>query len=288
MTGGHGLTPAAQFGSLSGARLRLPCRGRRQRAEAHPVKPAGPQLLERLQVPLTAIPLVLGEAIPGELRIVGHHQPVAVHLGNHRGGGDRDGAPVAAHEGALREAATGPPVAVHQDLLWRRLQAFQRLAHRPHGSLEYVEAVYVPGFNPGHGQGQGPFGDLGTEPLSRRRCQDLGVVQAGEVCPGWQDHGGGHHRPGQAAAADFVDPGNAGDATAPQLPLGLLEPLPSGFIRHLTPPATTGPHGQPANAGPLVALQQSPQVGVAPSSLFHEGLGLGDGQLPQSGACECG
>jgi hypothetical protein len=92
-----------------------------------------------------------------------------------------------------------------------------------------VDAVDFRGIRVGHGPGDGVREYAFVEPLALGRRDGLGIRHAGNVSPGVEDHGGCHHRAGEAAATHFV---HARDVHEPDAPQRVLERAHRGNACH--------------------------------------------------------
>ncbi len=88
-----------------------------------------------------AVALVAGEAVAGVNAVEGDHDPVAHHLGDHRGGGDGEGTGVALDQGLLRHAERHRHVAVDQQEIGGNVQPADRPLHAAQGGLQDVDPV---------------------------------------------------------------------------------------------------------------------------------------------------
>ena len=91
----------------------------RDGCEASAVVNAGAEFKEGRVVKRRAIALVAGKAVAGEFIMQRHHDPVARHFGDDRGGGDGKRARIAGHNGLYAAGKFGRPVAVHQGVVRR-------------------------------------------------------------------------------------------------------------------------------------------------------------------------
>ncbi len=160
---------------------------------------------QRHQVFDRAVALVVGEAVLRIFGVIFDAPAVAVHLGQYRGRGDRLDQGIAPDYRLGQDVDMRQPVAVDQYLDRLQSQAFDRALHREHGGLENVEGVDLLGAGLAHGATQRLGADLVVELGALERCECLGIGQAADRAQIVEDHGGGHHRPHQRAAAGFVD-----------------------------------------------------------------------------------
>jgi hypothetical protein len=77
--------------------------------------------------------------------------------------------------------------------------------------------------------GERPGGDEDVQALARRRGQELGIGQTGDVPGGVEHHRPGHDGAGQAAAPHFVHPGDEAEAVSPVV---VLDRAPGTRFRH--------------------------------------------------------
>ena len=176
----------------------------------------GPIGRQRLQVLGHAVALVVGEAVLRIAPVELDHHPVALHLGDDRGAGDRVAEAVAAHQRDAGEAEAGEPHGVHHRAVGRRAETRQRLAHGEAGGFEDVDLVDDVGGHRGDGDGDRVRADRRGRALALRSGEALAVVHAGHQAAAVEDHRGGDHRAGERAAAHLVDPGDQAVAAARQ------------------------------------------------------------------------
>lgn len=174
--------------------------------------PARPQAEQRVPVSGGAVPGMLLEPIAREFRPQFHHQSVPRHLGNDRGGGDRQAALIATDDAAHRTRQRRRPGTVDERHLRRpakhAAQGFHRAAHRQQRGLQDVEPIDLVHARLAETDAGELGQDFGDAPAPRRR-NALGIVNrrcqlCRQACA-IQDHGGSHYRPGPRPAADLVD-----------------------------------------------------------------------------------
>ncbi|SOO27099.1 hypothetical protein XAP6164_1270004 [Xanthomonas phaseoli pv. phaseoli] len=179
------------------------------RRKTAPVLRAWPVGLQRGQMHRRAVALVLIEAVFRVPRVQFVHQPVAGHLGHDRGGHDGAVQRVAADQclGRARQAL-GHAVAVDAREPGHMRHAFHRPPHAEHGRLVDIDAVDLFAVDQHHRPRQRPIDDARIQLLAPLGRELLGIVQPIDArFAGIEHHGRDGHRPGQWAAASFVDAG---------------------------------------------------------------------------------
>src|SRR5271166_521238 len=97
------------------------------------------QLFDRLHVLISAVALVLREAVAGIERIELYHHSVARDFGDDRRGGDAETFAIAADNFRLRKFEAWNEAAVHQHVAGSETQSRQRAAARRHGGPIDIE-----------------------------------------------------------------------------------------------------------------------------------------------------
>ena len=99
---------------------------------------------------------MLRKAELGELAVDFPHDPVARHLGDDAGRGDRERARVALHQGVVGKWKPGHRQAVDEAMTGHTVETLRRACHGEVRRLEDVEAVYFTAIGQCH-----PPADLG-------------------------------------------------------------------------------------------------------------------------------
>src|SRR5271166_2907250 len=99
------------------------------------------QLVERLDVLVGAVSLVLREAVAGVKGVELYHHAVARDFGNDRRGRDAETFAIATDDFGLRKFEAWDEAAVHQHVAGRQTQGRQRAAARRHGGPIDIEAI---------------------------------------------------------------------------------------------------------------------------------------------------
>jgi hypothetical protein len=146
------------------------------------------------------------------------HGAVAGDLGDDGGGGDGGAAGVAVDDGELLAGEAGAHVAVDEAEVGLELEALDGAAHGEEaGAKNIVEIDFLE-----RGNADGPV-DLGVraeevvEVLTVFAQEELGVVEVAMLEAVGEDGGGGEDGAGPAAAADFINAGDDGNAFGAEL-----------------------------------------------------------------------
>ncbi len=170
---------------------------------------AGAELDQQRPVLNRGIALVPGKAVFGMTAVQLDHQPVAVLLGQDRGGADAGFGEIALDDGIAGDAVQRRRViAVGQHPDRSRIQGQYCAAHGQQAGLENVQAVDLFHRGLGHGMAQGLLADEDFQLLAALGGEFLGVGQAVDGPRRIEDHRGRHHRAGQRSAAGLVDAGD--------------------------------------------------------------------------------
>ena len=120
-------------------------------------------------------PLLSSKLYAGKAGGLGDHHPVAGHLGQDRGGGDREGRSITSDYPPGAPMAHEVPPAVHQHPVHRHVQPGQGSTSREPLGLGHPEAVTLRRAGVPHRPGQTPTGDPVEEGLPLRGLEELGV-----------------------------------------------------------------------------------------------------------------
>lgn len=136
------------------------------------------------------------------------HQGVAVNLGHHRGGGNRERAPIATDHWMSLTGQLGTMRPINQGMIDRSVktkrQGVEGAAHRQEGCLEDIEAVDLGDLGTAESD-QGGLVQPGRQRLAPFRRQPLGIVQP-VIAERWiKTDRRRDHRTGQRAAPHLVD-----------------------------------------------------------------------------------
>ena len=172
---------------------------------------AGAVLAQGGHVHGRAIAHVALEAIGRKLFGILQHQAVPYRLGEDGGRGNGGVLVVTADDGFDAHAIQPwRPVAIDAYVARPRIQPLDGTGHGQQRGTQDVEPVDLLDAGTGHGKGQRPFTDLGSQPLTTTGAELLGVTQPLDGMVGVQDDGRGHHRPGQRTTTGLIDAGDGG------------------------------------------------------------------------------
>ena len=135
------------------------------------------------------------------------HQPVARHLGDDRGGGDRQHQRIAAITASQSQPTamrSRPSTNTRRGFTGQRLDGARQ---RPQRGPQDVVAVDARGRAEGD-RDLGAGADFQIELFAILEGELLGIVEPLRDAVGIEDHGGGHHRPGERAAPGLVAAGD--------------------------------------------------------------------------------
>ena len=178
-----------------------------------------------------AVAFVLAEAILRETGAEVAHNRVARDLRDHAGGRDAEAIAIAINDRRLRQRKREYGKAVDEDVLGRGGQRLERGAHRLMSGAEDIDRVNLDCIDHAHRPKDGVVRDeLLVNLLAFLRQKLLGIVELSVPEFFRQNDSGGYDRPGQGAAARFVDAGDRGDTEGAE----------SAFM----PEATTSVHGR--------------------------------------------
>ena len=137
------------------------------------------------------------------------HQAVAGHLGDDRGGGNRERDGVAANDKLFGAAEARRTIAVDECEVWHApLVPCQRgdgAAHREQRGLQDVDPVDL-GDRTDPDADDGRAADRGEQSFPVRFLEGLGIIDAVRDSGGVEHHGRGDHGARQRPAAGLVDP----------------------------------------------------------------------------------
>ena len=164
-----------------------------------------------------AVALVLAEAILRKTAAEVTHHHVAGHFRDHAGGRDAQADGITVYDSSLGERERNHRQAIDQDVL---RGVSQRDHGGPHGHVRSPQNIDSINFEMiDHPDRPGNFhvpDEFVVNLFPQLRNELLGILQLAMAKFLRQNHGGGHHRPGQSAAAGFVDAGNPGDTDSAQ------------------------------------------------------------------------
>lgn len=154
---------------------------------------------------------VSGVALPAKARILERqrrHQGVAVNLGHHRSGGNRERAPIATDHRMSLTGQLGTMRPIDQSMIDRSVktkrQGIKGTAHRQKGCLKDIEAVDLGDLGPADPDQSGLV-QPGGQRLAPFRGQPLGIVQP-VIAERWiETNRRRDHRTGERAAPHLVD-----------------------------------------------------------------------------------
>jgi hypothetical protein len=209
---------------------------------------------------------MVGEAVSRMLAPKLRHEPIPMHLGDNRGGGDRIEAGVALGERGLRQREIRDRTSVHQHVTWHHGQCRDGPAHRLEARAIDVDLVDLRDARHADADCERDATDPPVDPFSGRAAEDLRIVDPIDERLGRKDHCGRHDGAGKRAHADLVDPRHRHDSQLLEQPLvrpQVLEPAPlGGFL------------ASPRNGGTVRHLPREPL-------LFHLQLLRAVGTLAQ-------
>jgi hypothetical protein len=149
------------------------------------------------------IAFVRSQPVSGKDFVPHAHAGIAIHFGDDGRRGDGVAARVALDERALRHGQVDGH-RVDQQKIGRGVQLLDRLAHGQTRGLVDIDGVDGGGVHGGHGPRHGALADALRQHFAPFRFEQFAVVQTAHRAIGREDHGAGHHRSEQAAAADFI------------------------------------------------------------------------------------
>ena len=92
---------------------------------------AGAEFVQGRMMECRAIALVAGKTVTRKFIVERHHDPVARHFGDDRGGGNGKAAGVTGHNGLNFAGKFGRAVAINQRVVWRLVEILNRFRHGP-------------------------------------------------------------------------------------------------------------------------------------------------------------
>ena len=147
--------------------------------------------------------------LPSIARIVArifHHHPVARHLGDDRGGGDRAALGVAVDDRFRRPLPARSRIAVDQHPGGFESQCLNRAGHRQHPRPVDVDLIDF--LDRSHADApRRAFDEFRVDRLALFERQILRIVDPARKFVAVEDTGGGDHRPRQRRAPRLVDAG---------------------------------------------------------------------------------
>lgn len=159
-----------------------------------------------------AVAFVLAEAILRETRAEVAHNRVARDLRDHAGRRDAEAVAIAVDDRRLRQRERENREAINKDMLGLQGERIERGAHRLMGGAQDIDRVDLHRIDHADRPENGSVGRevvVNFFPLFRQEL--LRIVQPTVAEFFRKDYGGGYNRPGQGAAARFIDAGDRGD-----------------------------------------------------------------------------
>lgn len=175
------------------------------------------EIPDRRQMDSAAITLVGPPLVVREVPIHLHHQPVAVDLGHHGGGGDGGDQTVTPDQAAMGLWGIEAKVSVDQVLvgLGCREQALEGGAVRPtHPSSVDLRRAHLD-----HQDHHGRRPDEWRKPVALSWREPFAVAQKWVSEVFWKDHRRCHQRPSKSAPADLIHPADLRRSGAARVPV---------------------------------------------------------------------
>lgn len=183
---------------------------------------AGTVQIEGTQVLGGGIALVAGEAVGGIDPVIGAQQPVAKHLGDDGGGGNRQAASVPLHQRFAVLVQAGNGQTIHQNAVGGGVERVEGEAHGPVRGPQDIDPVDLLGLDDADTHGQRFPSDPGLGLFAGGGGEFLGVGDAGRIEVGRKNDGGGDDRAGEGPAARLVHPRHPPPAPRPTGPLRIV------------------------------------------------------------------
>ena len=161
---------------------------------------------------LGAVALVLAEAIFRETRAEVAHNRVARDLCDHARGRDTEAVAIAIDDRGLRQREGKDRQAIDEDVLGLHRQRLQSRAHCFMGRAQNIDRIDFHRIDRANRPENGGVGNevvVNFLPLFRQEL--LGIVQFPVAKFFRKNDGSGYDRPGESAAACFIDAGDRGD-----------------------------------------------------------------------------
>ena len=186
---------------------------------------AGPQSLQGLAVSPSAVSLVAPQFIAGEQLIQRDHPAIAGHLGNDRGGGNRETGTISLDDGLLR-GGTFETQRIDQEMVGSHGQSGQRLVHGAARGGDDADAIDHLGRTTTDPKAERLFDDgvVAAFPLWGRyqfAITDLGQWTITTTVQ-WQNNGRGNHGASPGATTGFIETSYHPMSRCPQ-PLFLIK-----------------------------------------------------------------
>ncbi len=174
--------------------------------EGPPMERRRPQFAQGAAMILSRITAVPFPPVTGVISRMRSHDPVACHLGDDRGGGDRAASRITRHDRLGRAIPSRAAIAVDEHEGRVEPERFDRPGHRQHPRPIDVERVDLLDTADSDPAARLPH-QLGMKRLARFEIELLAIVDPARKMIAVEDHGRSDHRSRQRSAASLVDAG---------------------------------------------------------------------------------